>query len=314
VPAGEGEPLSGVLIGLPRAIGLTVLANGGELLPAGGSPAQDEIDGEAEFIKRNAHPVLDTYSQVHVRLLGAMRNLVAIGHLLRTDSIGPACDVLSRTVLESAAVVIWLLGEPRNTRSRVVRGRAQHIHELEEDAGILRDVELEEDAELLGDVPADPVGARVIEEIRSTIDQIAADCEAIGIRIARTKRGRVFLPEASVPSASGGVRNFLGDNALIVYRMLCGSTHGSTNAALHSMTAAPVESAHEGMQVVMPTNDPLAVVPSLAVAIDGFMRANDARFVALGWTADDWTNWTRQAKATIVELLRRLDERPGSPE
>jgi hypothetical protein len=117
------------------------------------------------------------------------------------------------------------------------------------------------------------------------------------------------VAEARLPSASGVVKDVLGDNALIAYRILCGSIHGSTNTALQSMTRAPLASSVEGVNVVMPTNDPLALIPSLGFAMDGFMTANDRRFEALGWSTEPWKEWKRRTKTTVVQLFRDSEER-----
>jgi hypothetical protein len=70
--------------------------------------------------------------------------------------------------------------------------------------------------------------------------------------------------------------------------------------------APPLASSIEGVSVVMPTNDPMAVMPSLGLAMDGFMTANDRRFEALGWSTDPWEEWKRRTKRTSVQLLRTL--------
>ena len=288
---GEIAQLASYLVGLPTAIGQTILDNGGQLLPHPNSTAQQEIDAQAQFIGRSTHPVLDTYSLVHVRLIGSMQNLVAIGRLLESGPLEPSCGVLARASLESAAVAAWLLGVPGDARVRVARGRAQHVFELQQDARILRGIE------------HDPEGARIVDGIHATIEAIAADCQAVGIEVTRTKRGHVFLPEAPAPLASAAVKDLQGDEGLIAYRVLCGSTHGSSNTALASMTKAPVAPPQEGVSVVMPANDPTTLMPTLGTVIQAFYTANDRRFEALGWNVQPWAAWKLQAMNSVVQLL-----------
>lgn len=284
--------LSTCLLDLPVANGETIIANGGQLMPRPGSTAQREIDGQAQFLGRSEHPVLDTYSRVHVRLLGSMQNLVGIGRLLQTGPIEPTCGVLGRASLESAAAAWWLLGEEGDARVRVARGRAQLFYELHQDARILRGVS------------NDLEGEQLVAEISSTIEEIAADCEAIGIEVSRSARGDVTLPEAAVPFASTAVKDLLGDEGLIAYRVLCGSTHGSSHTAVRSMTGAPVDSGTEGVTVMMPANDPMAIVPTLGVVIQAYYRANDRRFAALGWDVRPWAEWKLRTMSTVVQLIR----------
>lgn len=281
---------------LPAAIGQTVIDNGGQLLPHAASSAQREIDAEAPFVGRSQHPVLDTFSLVHVRLAGSMHNLVAIGRLLDGGPLDPPCGVLARASLESAAVAAWLLGEPGDVKVRVARGLAQRLYEQQEDAGILRGI------------ADDPERARIISGIHNNVEEIASACRAVDIEVKRTKKGRVYLPEAPAPTASAAVMDLLGDAGLIAYRLLCGSTHGSTNTAIRSMTEAPVTSAIDGLTVMMPGNDVLALVPPLGTVLQGFYTVNDRRFEALGWrNVQPWAAWKLQIMNLVVEVLPDLE-------
>jgi hypothetical protein len=195
--SGDGiAQLARLLLELPAAVGETILTNGGRLLPAEGSSAQREIGEQASFAGRSTQPVLDTYSYIHVRLLGSMQNLIAIGSLLPEGPLDPTCGVLARASLESAAVAWWLLGEEGDVRVRVARGRAQLLYELQQDAGILRG--LEGGAE----------GVHLRTQIDSTISEISTDCNTIGLPTQRSSWGYVTLVDESPPTASSAVKTF----------------------------------------------------------------------------------------------------------
>lgn len=69
------------------------------------------------------------------------------------------------------------------------------------------------------------------------------------------------------------------------------------------MTEAPVTSAIDGLRVMMPANDVLALVPALGAVIQGFYEANDRRFEALGWrSVQPWAVGKLQTMNLVVEL------------